>query len=354
MLREPSLLDFKTWKKIPFVRVMNNFKKLVYGSRRRVPMLIAVYPGIHLTRHTIKQVVCDAEIQTKVIIALQKRLQTPVVQTGMDLSVEAEAFGAPVELPDYEVPTVTSPIIFSVADAQKLAVPRPGAGRTIVYLRTAELLRKSLPGTVVLGGCVGPFTLASRLIGLSEACMMAMTEPDTVNIVLEKCTEFLKSYVSAFRSVGADGVIMAEPAAGLLSPDMMEQFSIKWINRVANFVDSDDDFGIILHNCGAKPIHIETKSKAAVSAFHFGSTMDIHAALDALPSSKPVCGNLDPSAIFVQGKPEEVFAKTTLLLKETQKYPNFVPSSGCDIPPQAPLENLDAFIEAVKVYNSAI
>ncbi|MBS7172993.1 uroporphyrinogen decarboxylase family protein [Blautia caecimuris] len=33
-----------------------------------------------------------------------------------------------------------------------------------------------------------------------------------------------------------------------------------------------------------------------------------------------------------------------------RKYPNFVISSGCDIPPAAPLENIQAFFDAVKEY----
>ena len=40
------------------------------------------------------------------------------------------------------------------------------------------------------------------------------------------------------------------------------------------------------------------------------------------------------------------------LLEECGGYPNFVLSSGCDIPPMSKWENIDAFFdEAAKFYN---
>ena len=32
------------------------------------------------------------------------------------------------------------------------------------------------------------------------------------------------------------------------------------------------------------------------------------------------------------------------------KYPNFVIASGCDIPPMTPLENIEAFFQAVEEF----
>jgi uroporphyrinogen decarboxylase len=37
-------------------------------------------------------------------------------------------------------------------------------------------------------------------------------------------------------------------------------------------------------------------------------------------------------------------------MEECGAFPNFVASSGCDIPHSAPWENIDAFFEAVRNY----
>ncbi|HBG17492.1 MAG TPA: hypothetical protein DDW93_11970 [Firmicutes bacterium] len=41
-----------------------------------------------------------------------------------------------------------------------------------------------------------------------------------------------------------------------------------------------------------------------------------------------------------------------ILLEKTSNYNNFIISSGCDIPPETPMENIDAFFEIVRKYNS--
>jgi uroporphyrinogen decarboxylase len=45
--------------------------------------------------------------------------------------------------------------------------------------------------------------------------------------------------------------------------------------------------------------------------------------------------------------------KVTLeLLDKCSKYPNFVLSSGCDMPPMTPWENIDAFIKAAEDFKN--
>jgi uroporphyrinogen decarboxylase len=86
---------------------------------------------------------------------------------------------------------------------------------------------------------------------------------------------------------------------------------------------------------------------------HFGSPMDLTAALEQVDNQTILAGNLDPAEVFVMSTPEQVYAKTSALLKATAGYRNFVISSGCDLPPNMPLQNLDAFYNAVNDFNAA-
>ena len=70
----------------------------------------------------------------------------------------------------------------------------------------------------VLAGIIGPYSLAGRLLDMTEIMILCYEEPEMVESVLEKATEFLIEYAKAFKEAGANGVCMAEPAAGLLSP----------------------------------------------------------------------------------------------------------------------------------------
>jgi uroporphyrinogen decarboxylase len=176
---------------------------------------------------------------------------------------------------------------------------------------------------------------------------MTVLEPDLLHTVLEKCTVFLTDYVKAFRSAGADGVIMAEPVAGLLSPPALATFSSAYVKIISDAL-ADFSFAIILHNCGANPHHLEAILESGVKAFHFGAPMDMVEALEQIPSDVVLCGNLDPSGVFCRLPPGEVTARTESLLKATAAHRNFVLSSGCDLPPNAPLASLDAFFAAGK------
>jgi len=309
-------------------------------------MPIAVYPGLALTGAQVRDVVNSSQAQFEAQSALRSRYRTPFALSAMDLSAEAEAFGCALHCSDHEIPSVTGRLVTSREQAEALPMPRPGDRRTRVYLETVSLLRHYHPDALVLGGCIGPFSLAARLAGVSEALELTATEPDLMHLLLEKSARFLADYARAFRQAGADGLLMAEPAAGLLSPRGMREFSSAYIRSIAAEA-ADPGFFIILHNCAAKVLHLPAVFETGLKAFHFGAPMDMRAALEQSPKDVVLCGNLDPTGVFVQSSPEEVGRQTRQLLEVTRSWPNFVISSGCDVPPAAPLVNLDAFFAAV-------
>lgn len=326
----------------------SNFCDFVLNASKPFAMPLAVYPGTRLTRWRVRDVVTNPQAQRDVVAALQDRYETPVVFTAMDLSVEAEAFGCPVEFADDEVPTTTGQVVSEPNQIQTLEIPRVGQKRTRVYLETAELLRK-LPGTqFVFGGCIGPFTLAARLIGLSEACQLTVTEPELMHELIGKTAAFLSEYIRAFKEAGANGVIMAEPAAGLLSPVGFSTFSSGYVRKIIERYDAAK-FAVIFHCCSARVVHLSSALETGSRVLHFGVPMDMIDALSKVPAHVVVSGNLDPVSVFVQGTAATVEFKVAELLEATRHRRNFVISSGCDIPVAAPLANLDAFYRAVAV-----
>lgn len=47
---------------------------------------------------------------------------------------------------------------------------------------------------------IGPFSLAGRLADMTEIMILAAAEPETAELLLEKCTAFLTGYARAIRS----------------------------------------------------------------------------------------------------------------------------------------------------------
>jgi uroporphyrinogen decarboxylase len=62
---------------------------------------------------------------------------------------------------------------------------------------------------------------------------------------------------------------------------------------------------------------------------------------------------VDPVGVLKQLSSDGVRAYTGDLLNRTATFDNFVLSTGCDLPPHVPAENIRAFFEALKEFNEA-
>lgn len=325
---------------------MNALNRLILESPQRLGFPICTYPGMALTGATVRDLVTSAAAQIDTQEALHHRYRTAALLSAMDLSAEAEAFGCAVAMSDAEIPTVTGRLVTNRGDAEALSVPEPGEARTRVYLDAVRGLRARHPHALVLGGCIGPFSLAARLAGVSEALELTAAEPDLMHLLVEKSARFLQRYVQAFKNAGADGILMAEPAAGLLSPRGMTAFSSNYIRQIAQGA-ADDAFALVLHNCAARLVHLAAVLDTGLRTFHFGAPMELAAALAKVPAETVLLGNLDPAGVFVSLPPTEVTARARQLLQDVAAFPNFALSSGCDVPPNASLAAMDAFFAAL-------
>lgn len=327
----------------------SNLTEFILGSPRRIPMTIGVNAALEITAASLRDLLSSSQAQTEAVLALHERLQTEILLTAMDLSVEAELFGCEVRLCADEIPTVVGRLIKSPSEMDRLYIPEVGGGRTLAQLDTVKNLVHAarLP---VLGGVIGPFSLAGRIFGVSEALELSITDPAALEKLLDKATSFLLNYLLAFREAGAWGVIMAEPAAGLLSPRGMGQFSSRFIRQMVEEASSPA-FTVVYHNCGARKVHLEKMLETGAPICHFSTLMSIPEALTLVDKDVILAGNLDPTSVFHSGTAEQVFSQTSELLAQTSQYANFVISSGCDIPPNTPLTNLGAFYHAVRSFS---
>jgi len=331
---------------------MKEWVQDILTSPARHVLPIMTYPGLSLVNKSIMDVINDGEAQALCIEALAKEYPSAAAVTIMDLSAEAEAFGSPIKYSDHEVPTVTAPIV-DVEDLDSvtaLKVPKVGDARTSVYIKAAEIATSHITDKPTFGGVIGPYSLAGRLIDMTEIMMQILLEPDTVHIVLDKCTEFLIEYCKSFKATGANGVIIAEPAAGLLSPESCTEFSSEYIKKIVDAVQ-DDHFMVMLHNCGNTVKLVPSLLSTGAMALHFGNAVDMKDILPQIPENILALGNIDPAGVFKHGSAEDMQQKTLELLTKTKDYKNFIISSGCDIPPGTPLENVNAFYNAVATFN---
>lgn len=322
----------------------------IMGSSRRVAIPIMTHPGIESIGKRVIDAVKDGEVHFSAIQRVMEDYGTYACSVIMDLTVEAEAFGCEIGFPENEVPNVLNRLVCDETSVSALKVPSLDKGRIPEYLKANRLAVENIKDHPILSGCIGPFSLAGRLFDMSEIMVSIYIEPDVIHTLLEKCTELILNYCRELKKIGVTGIIMAEPAAGLLSNDDCMAYSTTYVRRIVEELQ-DDRFTIILHNCGNRGQCTEAMLASGAAALHFGNAIDIVQVLESCPKNVLVMGNIDPVGILKQATPEIVKWATLDLLDKTKKYPNFVLSSGCDIPPHTPEVNIRAFFEALEVYN---
>ena len=309
------------------------------------------FPAVQALGVSVEALVADSHLQADAMVWIASHTSTAAALSLMDLSVEAECFGASVRMSKDEVPTVVGRLIQDEDDANALAIPAVGSGRSGRSVEAVAEAVKRVTDKPVLAGMIGPFSLAARLFDVSEIMMDCYDEPDMVHTVLEKCTAFLIAYAKAFKEVGAGGVLMAEPVAGMLSPMLEEEFSSPYVKQIVDAVQ-DDNFLVIYHNCGDNTLRmVDSILTTHAAAYHFGNAIDMVEMLQKMPADVVVMGNVDPVGVLWHGTPDVVRMATTDLMEKCKGYPNFWVSSGCDIPPATPWENINAYFEAVEKFD---
>ncbi len=330
---------------------MNAWLKAQIARPAKQTMPILSFPSVSLMSVTVRELVGDAGLQAEGMRRIAARVDSLASVSMMDLSVEAEAFGSKIRFSDDEVPTVIGALVPDLSAAESLAVPSVGAARTGRYVDAIGKACGLITDRPVFAGVIGPFSLAGRLLDVSEAMVLCLTEPETVHAVLQKATAFLVDYIRAYKSVGANGVVLAEPLTGLLSPGLAEEFSAPYVRQIREAAQ-DDDFLVIYHNCGNNTIlMIDSILSTGCAAYHFGNAISMREMLSHIPKDTVAMGNVDPAGQFLNGTPDSIRAETLRILGECcPEHPNFILSSGCDIPPMSPWENIDAYFEAVASY----
>lgn len=311
--------------------------------------LVLSFPAVQKLNVDVETAVKDADIQAKVIEKIMECCPKQAAYIGlMDLSVEAQAFGMQVKFSKTEVPNVKGVIVKNMEDARNLQIPSVSENRTQVYVDAIRKVAKNHSDKPVFAGTIGPFSLAGRMLDVSEIMIQAIMQPELVHIVLEKASKFIESYILAFKEAGANGVIIAEPLAGLLSKEMVQAFSSNYLKKIIEKVQ-DDHFSVIYHNCGPSTV-TSLKEIYDINAhgYHFGNAVDLEDVLSKTDTDTLVFGNVDPVMYFCDSEREKLDKKVKELYEKLGKYPNWLISSGCDIPSHAKWENIEQYFKSIE------
>lgn len=319
---------------------MNAVIRDVAESGRAMPCLF--YPAVRENGVSVADALQNAPVQADILKKIADQWPVAAVVRMTELWCEGAAFGMECRITDDDFPVLGEPLCEEAEELAELAVPDVENAVTAPLLEAVRLAAPALDRPL-FAGMTGPYTLGTVLCGAEDFMVACMTEPETVQAFMEHVCSFLTDYAKAYKQAGAAGILIAEPATAMISPDMMQEFSNKWINHITDAVQ-DDTFAVVYHNCGAANPHMQTIAELHTAAFHFGSDIDLTRARSMVPEDRAVMGNLDPRA-FLGAQPESIRQKAAQQKAQWGTLPHWIPSTGCDLAPVASADALHVYCD---------
>lgn len=289
----------------------------------------------------------------RVMKAIAETFEPDVVFPLMDLSVEANALGCYTIFPQAESATVARDM-FSIDElTNRSEVNIAFDSRLIGYVETMKMMSLGLPASILKGAYVtGPYTLAALMMGADEAAMATLLRPDDLHTLCQFTTAKVEEYVRLLISAGAQAICVLEPSAVMMGPDHFAEFSAAYVHHI---IESCKYTGVttIYHTCGNTMHLVQNMVEAGVNAISLDSRdagVDLPAVSRTLPPDVVIMGNMSPTGSLLSGSPHEVEKEVADLVREMSPFPNFVLSTGCDLPQETPIENIRAFMQAGRRY----
>lgn len=322
--------------------VILTLEQKILNNRLVIPLMGA--PGIKLSTSTLKENLFDDIIQFKTLSLLMERFEPDGIFTFMDLTVELDTLGLELRYSENDNPSVLKHPVISIDDLENIEKAWKGpSGRMVTFIRLMERMATEFP---LINGAyvIGPFTMAGELMGVNNIALNVICNPDLVKRVLEFSNQVIIGYTSALFEAGADMVVVLEPSAVILSPEHYREFSLYYFKKLTETIKKP----LILHICGDSTHLVEHMVESGAVGLSLDSNVLFNEIKSQVPEEIALIGNLNPTGVFLQGTTEEVREATLSLNKEMADRKNFIISSGCDLPVDTPLENIEIFMKTAR------
>lgn len=205
----------------------------------------------------------------------------------------------------------------------------------------------------------GTFEQGHALMGM-EAILPAMyTNQDMVRVLFERISETKARMAAGFAAAGVDVLFIGDDI-GMQSGPVMSQAlwrelvlpPLKKIIGAARAVR--DDIPVAYHSCGAVAWAVEGLIEAGITILQ-----SLQPEANDLPGLKhrygdrlAFWGGIGSQSTMSHGDPDDVRVAVRDLMRTLGRGGGWICSPAHFVEPESPLENLDAFVDAVRTYGT--
>jgi uroporphyrinogen decarboxylase len=298
----------------------------------------------NLKGYTAEELFKSADKLYECLIEAEKQYTPDGMPAIFDLQVEAEILGCELTWYKNSPPTVSSHPLSTEFEIPT-QVLKETDGRIPVIVEAMKRFKEARPDIAMYGLVCGPFTLASHLRGTNIFMDMYDSE-DKVKELINYCEVQVRELAKMYVEAGCDIIAAVDPLVSQISPEMFETFlaepfssffaAMKEINVPSSFFV-----------CGDATKNIEPMCKTKPGCIAIDENVDIVEAKKITDKyGITMSGNMQLTIDMLLGTQQDN-QKAALLLMDNLGKKNFILAPGCDVPFDAPAENLIAVGQAV-------
>ena len=269
-----------------------------------------------------------------------------------DILTIPHAMGMPLEFVPGKGPVFEKP----VRSARDLAALHTADVADWDYVMQAlQKTRSAIAGRMPLIGFSGsPWTLACYMVegssskAWTQVKRCAYAEPALMHQILEQLTTSIIAYLNAQVQAGADALMVFDTWGGVLSYTSYQEFSLRYLQRIAASVQRERDgqrIPLVLFTKHASP-WLELLADTGCDGVGLDFLIDIAAAKQRIGDRVAVQGNLDPHVLM--GSEAVIRAEVERILSAYQGQTGHVFNLGHGIDPLTPIQGVEWMLSAVR------
>jgi uroporphyrinogen decarboxylase len=271
---------------------------------------------------------------------------------------EAELFGCEkIRFAKDGPPNVEDYIIQSYDDIVNLKVPddistHPAFAETAKCL---AILKREVGGKVpICAYLTASMSLPAILMSMEKWMELLMLgDPLMRDMLLEKCSDFFRKEIAAYREAGADVLVYADPygSTDIIPMKLFRELSLKWMKRD---LEPGGLNGVVYYVGGARlnTVVDEVIREVGISTYYPGPMENIAESMQII-NGRALCAGVINDIKLLDWSPEEVRAEVKRIVRDGLAHGHKLFFGTVVMPYGIPEENIKTMIAAAKEYGRA-
>lgn len=302
---------------------------------------------------TYRQLLKDPERSGEVFAASTEEFDADIAAAGTGATaLFMKALGGRVEYGKQGFPVILSEPLDSKEKLKDLSPEMVLADPDVRSLiESAAYQSAHFNGSrLLLGNGRGPFTLAGQMFGIENFSRALYKDTEFVHALLEFTTEVALLYFRAMIQEGkADGIMICDPTASgdVISKKHFKRFALPSLEKIIAEAKAMSK-PVFVHICGNIEDRLADLADAGIDCLSIDTKVSLPNVKRTVGDRLCIAGNADPVGILKFGGKTDVQQEAERCIT-TGGTRGFVLMPGCDLSPDVPYNNIQAFANAVHI-----